>query len=172
MIIGNVVWCKLVSDFCISLCLIFRLINRKNIVISVLFIYNSMFLLILSELIWSWIGVFRKLWYYLLVVLLLVIIIVRIVVMIRIMFFEVLLLKNWCRCFIFYFFFRWIDCFYYFILYELLLKLDYSVGIICFLRVIEEFVLLVVRCVFDGCKCLWVILSLDNYSLRWGFLRD
>lgn len=148
MIIGNVAWCKLVSDLCISLCLISRLINRKNTAISVLFIYNSMFLLILSELTWSWTGVSRKLWYYLLVVPLLAIIIARIVVMIRIMLPEVLLLKNWCRCFIFYFFFRWIDCFYYFTLYKLLLKLDYSVGIICFLWSIEEFVLLVVRWVF------------------------
>lgn len=142
------VWCKLVSDFCISLCLIFRSINRKNIVISVLFIYNSMFLLISSELIWSWIGVFRKSWYYLLVASLLVIIIVRIAVMIRIMFFEVSLLKNRCRCFIFYFFFRWIDRFYYFILYKLSLKLDYSVGIIRFLWFIEEFALSAVRWVF------------------------
>ncbi|MDH8190440.1 hypothetical protein QIG62_27730, partial [Klebsiella pneumoniae] len=59
-----------------------------------------------------------------------------------------------------------IDRFYYFTPHESSLKSDYSVGIIRFLRAIEEFAPSAVRCVFDGCKRSRVTLSLDNHSLR------
>lgn len=163
---------KLASDPCISSRLTSRPTNRKNTAISASFIHNSMFLLISSEPTRSWTGVSRKSWYHPLVAPLLAIIIARIAAMIRIMPPEASLLKNRCRCFTFYFSFRWIDRFYYFTPHESSLKPDYSVGIIRFLRAIEEFSPSAVRCVFDGCKRSRVTLSLDNHSLRWGFLRD
>lgn len=60
VIVGKIVLLCLVSEFFINLCLIFKLMIRKNIVIRLLLIYSNSGLLIFSEVIFIDIGILRN----------------------------------------------------------------------------------------------------------------